>query len=132
MIGWLETGEAEDFFELYPGGTTFIASEDYEAFLNLAYIRLSNDPNYSFPDTPTEKMKNAQCEFAFSLSEGGGGASLKAQGITNYRVGNFSVSFEDSKGLDFLQYPIPVQNYLSDYLIGPDTTFTINRKIRRI
>jgi hypothetical protein len=65
---WITLADAETFF-----GSRFASSEywcsgvDKTGALITAYHWLANNPNFTFPTTATQAMKDAQCEMALFL-----------------------------------------------------------------
>jgi len=65
---WITEVDADTYF-----GTRFASSDywysgvDKEGALITAYNWLNNNPNFTFPTTPTQVMLDAQCEMALFL-----------------------------------------------------------------
>jgi len=65
--------------------------------LNSAYRVLVSHPAYAFPSNVSQKMKDANCEYALYLATiGTQRQTLIDQGVKSFSVGDFSESYKDT------------------------------------
>lgn len=128
MEPWVTLTEAETLVAGYP----VTVPDNFQQWINYAFILLSKNTAYTFPDPPTEDTKLALSLYACILGNGEGqNSKLQPEGVTQFRVGNFSQTFSDKlvTGLDKL--PEPVASLLSQYRTGKTTFAQMQRTYPR-
>lgn len=124
---WLSVTDADEFFtlRLSTDSWTAAATAKKEAALAQAYRTLTQCGLYSFPDTATQAMKDAQCEQAlFLLHEEDSldaRMALQAQGVRTANV------VKESYGDGVATIPLAplAKLMLDDYALSADKTAQI-------
>lgn len=114
---WVTELVANDYMESRMGASSYWedGSEDNEAALITAYKWL-NAGSYSFPTTPVQTMKDAQCEMALFLLQHQPDIDLR-MGLQAQGVIVAGVVKERYKDDNYVELPIPpiVKKLLEDY-----------------
>jgi hypothetical protein len=122
-VTWVSETEASSLVAGYP----VTIPSDYDKWLNQSYLVLSNDSRYSYPDTPTDKMKLAQSLFACDLAAVGIGQTPLQRGVQSFTIGSFSESYSQ-KAIDrFDEYSSTIANLIREYRVGRGTAITLSR-----
>jgi hypothetical protein len=132
-LGWVTCTEADTYAidSLRWSDWSALLSEDAKRpYLMTAYRLISASPAWALPETATDRMKSAQIEMALFLLTSGDSASkratLQAQGVSSFRVGDFSETFDpvqsrgNSVGSNAI-FPAEVLDLLSIYSAPPIT-----------
>lgn len=136
-MAWATTSQADTYLSSTIGGASWEALTDSEksTYLESAYRDLNNDPLYCWPATTTEKMQNANIEYAFYLltnSDASQATNLAQQGVASFSIGTFSMSLRGDQELGSLRTPYPqkVLNLISDYKCQVPARGMVTRKRR--
>lgn len=136
-MAWATNSEADTYLSETIGGASWEALTESEktTYLTTAYRDLSNDPQYSFPATASQKMIDANIEYAFFLLSNSDSAqvtNLAQQGVASFNIGTFSMSLRGDAELGTLRTPYPqkVLNLISDYQNLIPARGRITRKVR--
>ena len=123
-MSWVSITDATGIVSEYPVTIPI----DFDKYLNKSFLILANDPRYSYPDTPTEKMKIAQSLYACFLgSPESGRAQAIRDGVQSFSVGSFSESYTNKASERSDQYPDTIANLLQEYRIGRGTSIKLQR-----
>jgi hypothetical protein len=139
MSQWADLTDANTYLTNKPGTAAWFASGfDGTVYVSYAYTVINNDPDYTFPDSPSAaqltKLQGAQIEYAYFIFKNPNSErrqNLRAQGVKSFSVSKFSETFSDSKGYDFegySKYPVIVADFLRDFLATPSFSTTVTRE----
>jgi hypothetical protein len=115
--GWITLTEANTYMTTRLGSSAYwTESASKSAALATAYNQIVASGIYSFPETATQAMKNAQCEMALFLlqhqADIDARIGLQAQGVT--QAGIVQESY-DPKNVDVIPIPPIVKAMLKTY-----------------
>ena len=134
-MSWVAATESETYLANTPGADDWplLGSSTQTKYITHAYRILTADPDYSFPSTATQAMKDAQCEFAWSLYKYAGDErrqNVRAQGVNSMKVDGFSENYNGIEGDRFqYRYPAIVTQLLSTYRNRSTTSTNITRAL---
>jgi hypothetical protein len=114
MSIWVTVTEATEIIAGYP----VTEPENYEQYLNLAFLYLSNDFRYSFPSSPTDKMKTALSLYAVNLGNSDGSESPLQRGVSSFTIGDFSENYSNQAIQSRDEYPRDIALLLNEYRTG--------------
>lgn len=116
-MAWVTIVEANAYFDESLDSDKWVALTNKGGAINSAFRILTNHPGYEFPSEPTQKMKDANCEFALFLTKGTKRQDLQDQNVQSFSVGDFSESYspsnEPSESKIFL--PAKVKDLIQSY-----------------
>lgn len=141
MVGWLtNSGDADTYLADKIGADAWAAipSVVKNQYLVSAYRELNSDPRFVWLVDPSDAMKSAQIEWAWSLySTPGAGKrrSNRSQGVTQFTIGNFSETYSATTNSRFnssngFGYGPIVDNYITAYFKPPTYIGIIKRDDR--
>lgn len=138
-IGWTTDTEADAYLAVSLGAATWasLSTDQKTAYLTTAYRILIANPEYSFPDTPSQKMKDAQAEYGLYLVSNSTGdskrASLRAQGVREFEIGKFREKLDSNGSSSWsgvgMVLPSIVAGLLFEYLAAPNLHVFIERPL---
>lgn len=134
---WADETDADAYLTDKPGTEDwFVTGLDKTPYLTTAFRTICFDPDYTIEDAPTgdrlQRLQNAQIEFAFFILKNPNfeqRENLINQGVTSFRIGQFSENLKSKSGRDAegqTKYPSIVADYLRPFLA--QSAFIVNIK----
>lgn len=124
IIGWVDNADADTYIAASIGGEDWALepSATRDQYLTASYRQLFNDPDYSWPATASQAMKDAQTEFALFIYQNpqwSQRSNLVMQGVSRFKVGQFEEEYNGKMaGLaGENKYPQNVMNLIAIYLV---------------
>jgi hypothetical protein len=121
-MAWTTSEEADKYFADSLESSSWDSVVNKSGAINSAFRILSTHPAYIYPDTVSDKMKNANAEYArfLATSFNSKRQNLIEQGVESFSIGDFSETLKntDSGFGTNIVLPSIVKQYLEEYEIG--------------
>ncbi len=138
MAEWATIAESEAYLLLKPNTEAWFATGlDQQVYLTTAYRSLFYDPDYTIPASPSTAqntlLENAQIELAFYILSNPNSdkrQTLINQGVKQFKIGEWSESFDQTKGRDYegySKYPVVVADLIYSFLKVPQLSTNLKR-----
>jgi hypothetical protein len=121
-MAWVTVEEANAYFTDTLEADSWGSLTNKLGAITSAFRILSTHPAYSFPETPTQKMADANAQYALYIATNSSNRQkLIEQGVKSFTVGKFSETLKDTDegyGTN-VKLPSIVKQLLDEYEQGP-------------
>lgn len=121
-IGWTTDTDALTYLSESIGASAFAAESAavQSQYLVAAYRTLIHDPDYEWPTTATQNMKDAQAELALYIYQNQDflkRTTLINQGVSRFKIGQFEEEYNGKLAGSSQKYPPNVANLIDQYAV---------------